>query len=172
MLSNQSKLIIAAGETVNFPEIYQDIKDQLSRWLPAVMVLNVVVPINHVPQSATGKTDRTLLINSLGDLSIKDYRRSYLNMEHLNGHSVTDPRESLIRALWSEVLDMPAEEISSSDDFFELGGSSVAVIQLVSAARARGIAMTMEMILRHSQLSSLAEKSVDTQMTNDEAPTE
>ncbi|KAG6991355.1 nonribosomal peptide synthetase gloA [Physcia stellaris] len=74
--------------------------------------------------------------------------------------------------MWSEVLDMPAEEISASDDFFELGGSSLTAIQLVSVARARGVTITMDGLLRHSRLSSLAENSVDTQTLNDNAPTE
>jgi acyl carrier protein len=45
--------------------------------------------------------------------------------------------EHALREIWSEVLCMPADEISSEDSFFSLGGDSVSAARIVNRINKR-----------------------------------
>ncbi|MEU9012545.1 amino acid adenylation domain-containing protein [Streptomyces sp. NPDC048479] len=66
----------------------------------------------------------------------------------------TTPAEAALAALFAELLDLPS--VGVHDSFFELGGDSIVAIQLVSRARAGGLAITPRDVFRHRTVAALA----------------
>ena len=67
------------------------------------------------------------------------------------------PRTEVERCLaevWGDVLDV--RPIGVHDDFFELGGDSMHCIQIVAAARARGVAFSPRDVFVHPTIAGLA----------------
>ncbi|CAG8214869.1 unnamed protein product [Penicillium olsonii] len=75
--------------------------------------------------------------------------------------SVTTVAESKLQQLWSEILDIPAQDILLDDSFFELGGDSIRAMKLVSEARAVGIQLTVTTIFDHKSLFEMAQHSIE-----------
>jgi amino acid adenylation domain-containing protein len=71
-------------------------------------------------------------------------------------------KEEILVELLSRILNMPKEEVSSTDSFFELGGDSIGAMRLVAEARAKGLKITVAQIFSSkslAELASLAEES-------------
>ncbi|MEV3988477.1 amino acid adenylation domain-containing protein [Streptomyces sp. NPDC049837] len=66
----------------------------------------------------------------------------------------TTPAEAALAALFAEVLGLPS--VGVHDSFFELGGDSIVAIQLVSRARAAGLAITPRDVFRRRTVAALA----------------
>ena len=62
--------------------------------------------------------------------------------------------ERTLAAIWSEVLGVP--DVSADDNYFALGGDSILGIQIVSAARRAGLALTPRHLFAHQSLAELA----------------
>ncbi len=63
------------------------------------------------------------------------------------------PTEQRLATLWAEVLNAPLERIGRDDDFFELGGSSLAGVRLVVRMDRE---LSLKQLVRYPVLSSLA----------------
>jgi aryl carrier-like protein len=64
------------------------------------------------------------------------------------------PVEALLADAWTEVLGL--HPIGVHDDFFELGGDSMQCIQIVSAARVRGLSFAPRDVFAHPTIAELA----------------
>src|SRR5205823_7096948 len=53
--------------------------------------------------------------------------------------------------IWERVLGV--EGVGPADDFFELGGDSLAVLEVVAAAESRGLRLSPPLLLRHPTLA-------------------
>ena len=62
--------------------------------------------------------------------------------------------EEAMTTIWSEVLGL--QSIGVDDDFFELGGDSMHCIQIVSAARGRGMEISPRDLFANPTISGLA----------------
>jgi amino acid adenylation domain-containing protein len=96
-----------------------ELREQVSTTLPEYMVPTRVSWLDALPLSANGKVDRAKLpdpVVATGD----------------DGPKVTarDGLELALTALWEELLDR--RNIGVTDDFFDLGGTSLHVIRLLS----------------------------------------
>ncbi|WP_344571360.1 phosphopantetheine-binding protein, partial [Streptomyces fulvorobeus] len=63
-------------------------------------------------------------------------------------------REELLQALFAEVLSVA--EVGADDDFFELGGDSVASIKLLAGASRAGLALEYKDVFEHRTVAELA----------------
>ncbi|GAO14909.1 uncharacterized protein UV8b_05077 [Ustilaginoidea virens] len=70
--------------------------------------------------------------------------------------SATSRRQRRLRKLWSRVLLVKEEEIGLNDNFFLLGGDSIAAMKLVSEARADGIKLTVMQMFEKRTLYDMA----------------
>ncbi|KAL5372946.1 Non-ribosomal peptide synthetase [Paraphaeosphaeria sporulosa] len=92
-------------------------------------------------------------------LSVADVFQSR-SLSELAQITSNEKKEKLIQIL-SRVLEIPKEEISSSDSFFELGGDSISAMRLVGESRAKAISITVPQVFQSrsiSELASLAEQ--------------
>ncbi|MEY9927498.1 amino acid adenylation domain-containing protein/non-ribosomal peptide synthase protein (TIGR01720 family) [Catenulispora sp. GP43] len=115
----------------------------LSRGLPDHLVPALVVPLARLPLGATGKLDRRALPEPVWSVPAARGDRA-----------PGTEAEKTLAAIWSEVLGVP--EVRADDNYFALGGDSILGIQLVSAARRAGLALTPRHLFTHQTLAELA----------------
>ncbi len=119
----------------------------LRQRLPVYMVPSLFIPVPVFPLTGSGKVDRRALIRR--PLPERKGRRA--------GAPKVAPANEAERALveiWQDVL--RAEEISTADNFFQLGGDSILSIQVISRARQRGLHLTARQIFEHQTVAELA----------------
>ncbi len=88
-----------------------------SRELPDYMVPGEIIPVAAFPLTPNGKVDRKALL----ELSAGSSREQGFEAPRT-------PVEKLLAGIWTELLEI--EKISIDDDFFDLGGHSLLVLQL------------------------------------------
>ncbi|KAL8330539.1 hypothetical protein RB593_001516 [Gaeumannomyces tritici] len=82
-------------------------------------------------------------------------------------------KESNVRELWADILHIDAASIDREDNFFRLGGDSIAAMKLVSEARPAGLKLTVAQIFKTKTLAAMAEmaEELPTCITSDQGPT-
>jgi amino acid adenylation domain-containing protein len=72
-------------------------------------------------------------------------------------HAPRTAMEKKLQRLWSKTLAVEADEISTNDNFFSLGGDSIAAMKLVATARAQDLIFTVADVFRQPTLSEMAQ---------------
>jgi amino acid adenylation domain-containing protein len=118
------------------------LREALGQRLPDYMVPGAVVTLDALPLNANGKVDRKALPEP--DL--------------ISGTQFEPPQgevEEALAAIWSEVLG--TERIGRHDNFFEVGGHSLAAIQISARFTQRfGEALPVRLIFEHPTLAHMA----------------
>ncbi|MGX1316330.1 amino acid adenylation domain-containing protein [Streptomyces calvus] len=120
-----------AGATAG-EDLLQRLREHLKAGLPDYMVPSALVPVDGLPLTVNGKLDVRAL--PAPDLTATGTVRP-----------PRTPREETLRALFADVLGLPADGIGVDSDFFDLGGHSLLATRLVSRARA---ALDVELAIR------------------------
>jgi surfactin family lipopeptide synthetase C len=123
-----------------------DLREHLLTRLPEVMVPGFFVPVSSWPLTPNGKLDRRALP------APEQARRSE-----------ADPRlaprtasERVIAEIWQQVL--AVDEVGVEDDFHDLGGHSLLLVQMIGKVRERlGRELPLAYLLPHRTVASLAE---------------
>ncbi|GAA1855054.1 hypothetical protein GCM10009836_38880 [Pseudonocardia ailaonensis] len=108
--------------------------------LPEHMVPSTMTLLAAFPLMASGKVDRT-------ELPVPE-------VEATTGRAAEGATEELLAGLVAEVLGLPA--VGAEESFFALGGDSIVAIQLVSRARAAGLALSPRDVFDHKTVTALA----------------
>lgn len=120
-----------------------ELKQHLSKSLPLWMVPQLFEIVDTMPLTVTGKVDLSLL---------KD-----VPLKAVSGAVSTEPQTPTQRVLvevWKQIFG--AETVGIHDDFFDLGGDSLNVIETVLAAHLRGLTISPDMLVAHSTISDLS----------------
>ncbi len=99
-------------------------REALRGRLPEYMVPSALVPLEAIPLTANGKTDRAALPAPEGAAASAG---AYV--------APRTPEEEALAAIWAEVLGV--ERVGVHQDFFEAGGHSLLVMRVVSRVRER-----------------------------------
>lgn len=120
-INNDKKLFAFLVKHKRSTVTANEIKSRLSNQLPYYMVPNAIVWMEELPLTKHGKVDMHQLPFEHNDLLSRDKQipNTLLEIELMN--------------LWREVLDL--EDIGVEDDFFDLGGHSIKVIELIGYIR-------------------------------------
>ncbi|MEU6115105.1 amino acid adenylation domain-containing protein [Streptomyces sp. NPDC047117] len=120
------------------------LRDHLAEHLPAYMVPTLFRAVDALPLSRHGKLDRALL--------------SRLPHTVIAGPSEAeesaDGVENTLIRIWREILDVPS--VGVRDDFFELGGDSMAGLMLIAEAKSEGLSITPHDLFTLRRLDALA----------------
>ncbi len=120
------------------------IMSYLRNYLPDYMIPRLIIPLNEMPLTTNGKIDR----HRLPDPKLVDKQ-----------DNLQEPRniiEMQLQKIWQEVLKI--KTIGINDNFFHLGGHSLAAIQL--AARIRDEIkkeLSVKLIFKHATIAELSE---------------
>ena len=128
--------------------------------LPRYMVPNAYIPVNRVPTLISGKTDRKRL-RQFG--ATVDLRVLTANQEAPTGEGAPEDTvrplnetEQSLRQAWGLILKLDPEAIRLHDNFFALGGDSLAVMRLVTACRDQNLDLSVISTFGHPTLSAMA----------------
>lgn len=147
------------GPTEAFRNAFRTAVTKLRARLPRYMVPAYFFPLQRIPLTRSGKTDRQVLRSCAQALShegLAAYLKTGTTGQH---HRPTTRREKQLQRLYSLVLEVDLERISLDDDFFHLGGNSIRAMELVARARAEGLCFRVIDIFRKPELGSLAASS-------------
>ncbi|WP_432403808.1 amino acid adenylation domain-containing protein [Wukongibacter sp. M2B1] len=137
---NQYLCAYLVGEEIDV----QSIKSSLKKKLPSYMVPTAYMILDKIPLTPNGKIDR----KTLG--SIKEPERNRKRIPPRNLH------DSIIAEIWSEVLKL--DEIYIYDDFFEIGGNSITIIQVASRIKEElGVEISMADLMVYTTILELSE---------------
>jgi amino acid adenylation domain-containing protein len=145
--------VLAPSETLQ--KASEQIRTKLAEVLPQYMIPDFFIPMGKLPVNSSGKLDRRAIgavLEDMDDNKLEDYRLT----TGAQLVPVGTDMEKKLQELWSQVLRRPAPSIGASDNFFHLNGDSLAAIQLVAAARAADLKMTVAQIFQSPVLRDLA----------------
>ncbi|KAJ5143841.1 AMP-dependent synthetase/ligase [Penicillium bovifimosum] len=125
---------------------------EVSKTLPRYMVPTTYIPINVVPVLISGKTDRKQL-RAFG--ATVDLRQLDQGAASTASRELTEI-ERRLRQAWAETLKLEAGAIRPDDNFFALGGDSLAAMRLVSVCRAQGLDLSVISTFGNPTLSAMA----------------
>jgi len=121
------------------------VREHAAGLLPAYMVPSLLVPVDDLPRTGSGKIDRRAL--PAPDLSA------------LTGHDEPRPgTETVLAQVVCGVLGLDA--VGRHDNFFTLGGDSIGAMRLVSGARAAGLELDVRSVFDEPTVAGLAERAV------------
>ncbi len=127
-----------------------ELRSMLSGKLPLYMIPDLFIAIEELPLTPNRKVDRNAL-------SALEYRREVKREERTSEivHAERDIEKKLLE-IWRGVLNL--ETISMTDNFFDLGGNSLLVIQVQQQIRQNlDIDVPVARLFQHTRLKSLAD---------------
>jgi len=150
-----------------FKELVKGVKGQLSRILPPYMIPSFFVPLWHMPLTASAKTDRKILRGLITKLTVQEHKKFSAGDD---SRAPSTAAEIEMQALWQETLGKDLEAIGADDNFFQIGGDSIAAMRLVANARSMtNLDITVEKIFRNPLLSDMAKVALTASCTHSAA---
>ena len=116
--------------------------------LPAYMLPAVYVPLTAFPLTAGGKVDRLALPPP--EAAIRTQKAAYV--------APRTATESALVAIWSDVLELHAEQIGIHDNFFEVGGHSLRAVQVMNRIQEQLlVTLSLDTLFAQRTIADLAE---------------
>ncbi|KAI8306363.1 Apicidin F synthase [Colletotrichum sp. SAR11_240] len=134
-------------------EKFQDLVKQIyetASSLPRYMSPHVFIPLKVLPITTAGKLDRRALQRVTSQLS-RDELVSFTSSAKETGRT---PEECQLAEMWKKVLRVSS--VGIYDNFFRLGGDSVAAMALRSEARRSGLGISVADIFSNPVLADMA----------------
>ncbi|MFB6514719.1 amino acid adenylation domain-containing protein [Streptomyces virginiae] len=122
---------LAAFYTGAASPVPDGLRDRLSTSLPAYMVPAAFHRLSALPVTDNGKTDLKALRALAGERT--EERSTERTTVQDDAEVPATEAERRLRAVWSNVLDLPANRIGLQDRFFDLGGTSLSALRVVIA---------------------------------------
>ncbi|PTB63259.1 non-ribosomal peptide synthetase [Trichoderma citrinoviride] len=120
--------------------------------LPRYMIPTTYIPVNYIPTLISGKIDRKRL-REFG--TTVDLRRLERRTKSAASRAFNDLEQKL-RQAWASVLKLDQDDISLEDNFFALGGNSLAAMRLVSSCRDQGLDLSVSGMFANPILEDMA----------------
>ncbi|MCG9793501.1 non-ribosomal peptide synthetase family protein [Flavobacterium algicola] len=112
-------LIVPMGESTEYGEYKQLLKNYLNSQLPDYMVPQIFYIIDKIPTTINGKIDRKELV---AYTLTSEVNKTY--------NAPKSEEEKLVATIWKENLNLDTIDIQSN--FFELGGHSIKAVKIIS----------------------------------------
>ncbi|KAK3998113.1 hypothetical protein QBC44DRAFT_386387 [Cladorrhinum sp. PSN332] len=149
-------------------QVLSEANSNVVKVLPRYMVPTAYMPVTHMPTLISGKTDRKRLRAFGSRIKLRDLQ---LDQTFPPGLEITDSwpennaanrpltdTERLLREVWVSVLKLADPgAVRSTDNFFALGGDSLAAMRLVTACRDRGMDLSVTRTFANPTLSAMAQ---------------
>ncbi|XTI94683.1 nonribosomal peptide synthetase [Cenococcum geophilum] len=131
------------------------IRKHLSSQIPTYMVPTLWIVVEAIPLTTSGKLDRVRVGKWVQEMDEEMYSQIVdVEIEETMRPMTTMDRQ--LQDVLAQVLNLPEERISLNRSFLSLGGDSITAMQVVSRARAKGIAVKVQDILQSQTISQLA----------------
>jgi aryl carrier-like protein len=148
-----SEIIVSERDT----RMLEDVKMHLALVLPEYMMPSVWVVLTDMPLLISGKIDRKSINTWVQNMGHDVYRKLTEDVgDNEVAEIVPGSLSDTLRLLWSTVLNMPVESISSHTSFIAIGGDSIAAIQIVARAKKLGLSVAVRDLVNTKSLGLLA----------------
>lgn len=114
------------------------IQASLVAQLPAYMIPSGYFPLRYIPRSNTGKIDRKSLREAAAIISPKETISFCQETSHEARREPRTDAEKIVQQAVATVLRHHTADIGLESDFFQLGGTSLTAMRLVSTLRKLG----------------------------------
>ncbi|OLN96770.1 Nonribosomal peptide synthetase 8-like protein 3 [Colletotrichum chlorophyti] len=133
--------------------------------LPPYMNPDLWIILKAIPRNSSGKLDRKTVSKYLEAMPSEQYSKLVTRMEDEQSDERPGTNaELLMREIWSEVLNVPEEEIGWNVSFYYLGGDSISAMTISSMARQRGLFISAADILRYRSIERVVSAAVHTSL--------
>ncbi|MTD72514.1 phosphopantetheine-binding protein, partial [Flavobacterium sp. LC2016-13] len=144
-LNKQLIAYIVSDEELN--TIY--LRDQLKVFLPTYMIPEYFIQLDNIPLNSNGKIDKNILLNE--NLSVLS-----------SGVEYYEPRNEIemkmVNIIASE-LERKYEDVGIDDNFFDLGGTSLKMIKILSKINSEfGLDVKIILLFQYPTIRSLTQK--------------
>jgi amino acid adenylation domain-containing protein len=129
-----------------------DLNEEMSKVLPVYMVPSLYIGIDRMPMLVSGKTDRKSLRAFGSQLTLL----SSPDASHGDPQKPGSDAEICLHETWCRLLSLTSEQVSTTHNFFILGGDSVLAMKLVPAVREQGFVLTVADIFNSPVLADMA----------------
>ncbi|HYU31102.1 MAG TPA: amino acid adenylation domain-containing protein [Thermoanaerobaculia bacterium] len=131
-----------------------ELRRTLRTRLPEYMVPAVFVALPELPLSASGKIDRDALPEPAQSAAAERV-------------APRTPVEEELARIWSDLLGVPYEKLSISDNFFDLGGHSLLAAQCVAQVReSLGAELPLQSLFGNATLGDIADALVEAELAS------
>lgn len=120
------------------------LREHLLSRLPIYMVPSKLVALDTLPRTHNGKIDRWALPAPTS--SRPDLKQSF--------SPPVNATQTALAEVWAEVLEL--QRVGIHDNFFDLGGDSIAAIRVTAGARRRGLSLAPTQLFDHQTVAELA----------------
>lgn len=127
----------------------QDLQKFAKEYLADFKIPQLIVFMEDIPKGPTGKLQRIGFYNKLKDINMLDNNTSLVKSEK-------NKIEEIILKIWQEVLEI--ENLSMEDNFFEMGGDSLKIKEVLCRASEAGLEIEVEDMLSYPSVRSLASR--------------
>lgn len=122
--------------------LIEKLRQYLSQGLPDYMLPSAFVFLNELPLTLNGKVDR----RALPEPDTFLLKSTYIAPQTQTEKTLCD--------IWKQIL--LVDKVSVNDNFFHLGGHSLKAVQVASAARSKGLDLTVKILMEHQTVSAIA----------------
>ena len=127
------------------------LRERLAAHLPAWYLPSSLTVMDALPLTPSGKTDRRALVRMVEEGGLVE------EVPQAVTAAPRDPVEELLVGLWCELLGVPT--VGIHDDFFDRGGHSLLVTQLVARVRSLlGVELPLRALFEAPTVAGLAER--------------
>ena len=125
----------------------QALRDALQPILPHYMVPALFIALEKLPLNNNGKVNRTALpAPDIAALQSSQYC------------APSTPVEEKLLAIWATILALPANNISTQHDFFDLGGNSISVMRMISLCDKQGLELAAKEVFEQRTIARLSQR--------------
>ncbi|KAJ5489299.1 Nonribosomal peptide synthetase 1 [Penicillium diatomitis] len=144
--------------SVSNMDTIQKLKSSLPDLLPQSMMPRLFFPLRNLPFTSSAKIDRRRLRAMVQTLP-RDILKSYVTFKATTDEEIrcSNGVDAKLRELWEKTLELESGSVRNNDSFFALGGDSFSAMNLVGAAQAEGISLTVATIFKHPTLIEMAQ---------------
>ncbi|MEL6736948.1 MAG: non-ribosomal peptide synthetase, partial [Pseudomonadota bacterium] len=122
----------------------QALRSHLRGALPLAMVPSEIIAVEALPLTANGKVDTKALPAPTGGSPLQTAEAA----------PPETPQEMALVAIFESILD--ARPIGVTDNFYDMGGDSIAAIQIAIRAEEQGLSLAPNAIFEHQTIRELA----------------
>lgn len=126
-----------------------DLQKFAKEYLADFKIPQLIVFMQDIPKGPTGKLQRIGFYNKLKDMNMLENNTTQAKTEKNNA-------EEIILKIWQEVLEI--ENLSVEDNFFEMGGDSLKIKEVLCLASEAGLEIEVEDMLSYPSVRSLASR--------------
>ncbi|BCS00623.1 non-ribosomal peptide synthetase [Aspergillus luchuensis] len=142
------------GPGMTSMEIYNvplDVIQVLAESLPAYMIPSFFLSIREFPRTMSDKLDR----KKLRETGTLWFQQCVKDQSHRVKTKPTSHVGIELQRIWGDVLCIDSVSVGLQDNFFRLGGDSIAAMKVVSKARQAGLGLTFSEVFQYPTLGSL-----------------